>query len=604
MSKKFLNSMYVRPQYTQDPTSGKRIQTAKDFLIVTIKDTETNSTELKIYEEPKVKFYVSKSPRTFAAISIPKEDAREVETLYCNRDAALANALNKKEDFYNSLRNGTKWMFMKDVMKDPNLYMADVDIEDYYKSVWTWENGDVPRSPYRKAYSDTEVDISNHRGFPNPDVAPCPLNTINHFDEFSRTFFSLILRDVTNPQVAEMENNLAGFVHEHVMPELADEDKDIKFKFRFFDTEQALIQGYFDVVHETEPDFVGFWHIDFDFVTILNRMKRLNMNPSRMVTKSKSMCHPSLDKKHKFVHYDRDVAKASFGGGDSDKNVHPSRLWNWPSVSGKTQWYDQMSLYSNMRKRSTLPSYSLDSIGESEVKVKKFDYKSLGYTLKSVIRANFQIFMRYAIKDVYVQYRVEKKVDDIGKYILFTGNARLSKGVKISYVIKTSLMNVFWQEGEIIGNTVQYDIRDFTPGAIVSDPQLMLKKGITINGIETNVFNDVIDFDAASMYPNLMIAMNIAKSTLKGRIYAIVKRMEDNEIAHRMTGADFNSAIQTIDASILDLGHDVFGLPTIDELMIEIENSIDTVKLSGSHSELRSVMRQALGRPPLEITNI
>ncbi len=565
MARKVLNTMYVRPEMTRDGT-GRLRETKPDFLLATIKDTETNHTELYIEEKPKVKFYVANKRQEFPAIYIPKADVSERLCRYTDREIELATALGKKSEFFDAIRGGNKYLFMRDVYRNPNLYMADIDVEDYFKSSFTWENGDVLKVPLKKGFSDIEVDISHYKGFPFSRTAPCAINTINHFDFSTKTFYSTILRNPANPQIAEMENNIQGFINNHMMPELLEEDKDCKFVFYFVNTEQEVISTYFSVIHRTEPDFVGFWAIDYDMLTILNRMKKLNMDIPGTI------CHPEVPDKFKYVHFHEDTTEISYGGdggGGEKKAGHKSRRWHWFQASGKTQFYDQMSLYSNMRKIITLPSYRLDAIGLSEVKVQKVDYKDHGYTLKTAMRDNFQLFMRYALKDTYVQYKIEQKVDDLSKYILFTGNTRLQKGVKISYVIKNSIMDSFWKDGLVVGNTVSYDIKDFIPGAIVSDPQLLLKRGIKINGKESFLFENVIDLDAASMYPNIMIFANVAKSTLLGRIYELVRRDEKTgkEIHMNISGPEINSSLQTIDASILDIGAKFFNLPNLESIL-------------------------------------
>jgi len=361
------------------------------------------------------------------------------------------------------------------------------------------------------------------------------------------------------------------------MEEFAPEDRDFKVNIIFVDTEPDVIKAYFDMIHTTEPDFATFWNIHFDITTIINRMKRLNMDIPSV------MCHPTIPRNLQYVRWNRENTDNSFAKKDDSSSSsgkeagHPSRVWHWLEVAGKTQWYDQMSLYSNMRKRFTLPSYSLDNIGEAEVKVRKVNFHDNGYTIKNVIRKNFRLFMRYSIKDVYVQYKIEQKVEDLDKYLLFTGNTRLSKGTKISYVIKNALMDSFLNDNLIIGNTVSYEVRDFTPGAIVSNPNLMQLKGMIINGYETSVFKCVIDLDAASLYPNLMIAFNISKSTLFGRIFQILRRTSDGDLNINCTGAEFNSALQTIDVSIFDICKKVYGLPTIEEMIGEIELSLNQI---------------------------
>lgn len=573
MPKQFLNSIYRRAVYERDE-KGKRALAEKDVLYTIIKDTETGQTSLNIIEQPKIKFYVTKEHRKFHAINVPKEDCTEIECKYDGRDLAIAKAVGMEDDFWNSLRNGTKGMFMRDLLRHPDIYMADVDIEDYSKTMFIIEHG-ANFGKLRKGFSDIEVDISNYKGFPYEDVAPVPINTINHIDAATRTFYSVILRDPTNPGVAALEADLDGFIKNHMMLELKEEDKDFKFRFFFVDSEPEVIETYFRNIHLTEPDFVAFWNQHFDITTIINRMKRLNMNIPAV------MCPAYIPEHLRYVKWNRENVKPAFGAsGDSEKSsTHPSRVWHWLEVAGKTQWYDQMSLYSNLRKRSTLPSYKLDDIGKNEVKVQKVSFRDHGYTMQSVIHKDFALYMRYSLKDVYVQYKIEQKVEDLDKFILFTGNTRLSKGTKVSYVIKNALMESFWKQGLVIGNTVSYEVRDFTPGAIVSNPNLMRKKGMMINGYESNIFKNVIDFDAASLYPNLMISFNISKSTLFGRIFQIVRKSksEDLEMNIGCSGGEFNTALQTIDTSIFDICKKVYGLPDIEDLMDEIETTIDGI---------------------------
>lgn len=570
MSKQFLNSIYKRPVYGYND-KGKRVLQESDILYTIIKDTDTGKTTLNIEEQPKISFYVAKQHQPFHAISIPKEDVTEIVCKYDGRDLELAKAANMVDQFWDALRNGNKGMFMRDILKHPDLFMADVDIEDYRKTMFMVEHG-ANYGKYRKGFSDIEVDISNYKGFPDEDIAPVPINTINHIDGATKTIYSVILRDPTNPGVAWLENNIEKFWKHQMLRELKEEDYDFKYKFFFVDSEAEVIDTYFNNIHITEPDFVAFWNQHFDITTIINRMKKLKMNIPDV------MCPDYIPSDLKYVKWNRENVKPSFGskGGDSEKSsAHPSRAWHWLEVAGKTQWYDQMSLYSNLRKRFTLPSYKLDDIGKNEVKVQKVNFRDHGYTMKSVIHKDFALYMRYSIKDVYVQYKIEQKVEDLDKYILFSGNTRLSKGTKISYVIKNVMMKSFLEQGLIIGNTVLYDVRDFTPGAIVSDPNLMRKKGMMINGYETNIFKNVIDFDAASLYPNLMISFNISKSTLFGRIFRIFRKTKDEELNISCTGAEFNSALQTIDVSVFDMCKKVFGLPSIEDLIDEIEKGID-----------------------------
>lgn len=566
MRKQFLNSIYKSAVYERNQ-AGKRIMVSPDILYMIIKDIDTNEKELIIKERPKIKFYIAKEKQPYPKIFMPKSELEEVECFYEERDIEIAKKLNMVDEFWNSLRNKTHSAFMREMLSHPDIYMGDINIEDYYKIMFTIEHGEHP-ARYKKGFSDIEVDISNYNGFPYEEEAPCPINTINYIDGWTKTVYSVILRNHNNPQIKELEEAVeSGDFQKELLESFTKQDQDFKFLFYFVDSEQEVINQYFRIIEMTEPDFVAFWNIHFDIETIINRMKRLKMDIAEI------MCPTYLPKKYKYVKWNEDNS-FGFGGDDDKKNAgHPSRLWHWLEVAGKTQWYDQMALYSNLRKRMTLPSYTLDDIGESEVGIRKIKFGDFGESMKSVISSNFRLFMKYAIRDVYVQYKIEEKVNDVERMV--NGTTRLSKITKISYIIKNMLTESFYRQGNIIGNTVAYNVFDTIPGAIVSDPNLIEQRGIKIGDFETNLYKFVVDFDAASLYPNLMIAFNIAKSTLFGRIYKITRIEPDGlEIPVKMTGGEFNNSLQTIDSSIFDLCSQLFGLPTFESIVDDIEYSI------------------------------
>jgi len=570
MRKQFLNSIYKSAVYERNQ-AGKRIMVSPDILYMVIKDIDTNEKELIIKERPKIKFYVAKEKQPYSKIFMPKSELEEVECFYEERDIEIAKRLNMTDEFWNSLRNKTHGAFMREMLSNPNIYMADINIEDYYKIMFTIEHGEYP-ARYKKGFSDIEVDISNYNGFPYEEEAPCPINTINYIDGWTKTVHSVILRNNNNHQIKELEESIeSGDFQKELLESFTETDQDFKFLFYFVDSEQDVINQYFRIIEMTEPDFVAFWNIHFDIETIINRMKRLKLDIAEI------MCPTYLPKKYKYVKWNEDNS-FGFGGEDDKKNAgHPSRLWHWLEVAGKTQWYDQMSLYSNLRKRMTLPSYTLDDIGESEVGIRKIKFGDFGESMKSVISSNFRLFMKYAIRDVYVQYKIEEKVNDVERMV--NGTTRLSKITKISYIIKNMLTESFYRQGNIIGNTVAYNVFDTIPGAIVSDPNLIEQRGIKIGDFETNLYKFVVDFDAASLYPNLMIAFNIAKSTLFGRIYKITRIEPDGlEIPIKMTGGEFNNSLQTIDSSIFDLSSQLFGLPTFESIIDDIEHTITKKK--------------------------
>lgn len=86
------------------------------------------------------------------------------------------------------------------------------------------------------------------------------------------------------------------------------------------------------------------------------------------------------------------------------------------------------------------------------------------------------------------------------------------------------------------------------------------------------VFENVIDLDAESLYPSLMMLHNIFKATLYGHITEAFDTLTGENIGN---GEDICQKIMTIDQSILDFSKEYFNLPTIEEMINEINSTIE-----------------------------
>ena len=271
-----------------------------------------------------------------------------------------------------------------------------------------------------------------------------------------------------------------------------------------------------------------------------------------------------IPKEFREARYVEDYQRNSDEALKKKDNTHPSRLWDWAYFPGYTQHYDMMSVYSNARKGVQYPSYSLDSIGEREVGHKKVDYRSMGYNIRTLAHKNFRLFLKYGIVDSILLHMIEDKTDDLRTYIKFTDNARLAKGQNISFILYNKLWRYCKDRNKIIGNTVDDKLREKVDGALVADPMLMRKQ-------ELMVFKHVVDFDEASLYPNMIITFNICKTTIYGAIYNI----KDTITGTELTGGDLNQMLQSLKTSIFDIGTNFFGLPSLEQIMNNIKKEVD-----------------------------
>jgi DNA polymerase elongation subunit (family B) len=581
-NKQFLNSMY-RPPKTAYNEWGKRIEVSPEVLIFTLCDVQTNERELHILENPTIDFYIAKTPQPFPRISIHKDEVRKVTVPYKDRNKSMAASLNLSNEYYNSWKNNSNFFFMNQLKKNPNLYAADTYIEDYYKTQVMLKYGSVYAPAYRKGYADIEVDLSNFKeDFAYPDVAPCPIYLITYIDRTSKEVFCFILYDERiKDDILNVVQHPNEFIEKNLPPVILQEH--FKYHFDVYETELGLLKAFFKTIHECKPDFVGFWNMPFDMPYILKRLELLGCSPEDIAD---ICCHPEVPKYHRYVKYIEDPKRkdlnARYNAEDEDDEDdipeeivlaskmkhHPSRLVDWVEIPGYTQFFDQLSAFSCLRKRSLLKSYKLDDIGKKYGGIGKINLEALGYNIRTVNIANFELCLAYNIEDSYVQYAIEEKQRDINTLVTSSFNTRLSKTFSNSIVIKNFLMkDLYIRSNHIMGNAIAFDEREGFDGAIVGKPELLEQLGIEIMGKPSYVFENAIDLDATSLYPSIIITHNIFKSALFGRI-ANIKRNDGTSLGK---GEGLFENLQTLEQSIFEIGQTYLGLPSIQDILSAIE---------------------------------
>jgi DNA polymerase elongation subunit (family B) len=569
--------MYKTQKTTYD--NGKRIELSPDAMIFTECDVDTGETILKIIPSPLIDFYVATTPQPFHRISIDKNLVRKVTVPYRDRDKEMASSLSQLNEYYNSWKNKSNWIFMNNLRKHPNLYAADTNIEDYYKTQYMLKYGTVFSPSYHKGFADIEVDLTNYEeDFAYPDVAPCPINLITYIDRLTKEVYCFILYDERiKDSIYKVINNPDDFVNRNMDLKILEEN--FIYHFSVYQNELSLIKGFFSVIHKLKPDFVGWWNMSFDMPTILNRLRRLGCSEEEIANIS---CHPDVPEKFRYVRYIEDPKRTQFFSRKDDEEEkeeeedaasrkgkpHPSRLVDWIEIPGYTQFIDQLSMFSCLRKRSILKSYKLNDIGKKYGGIGKIDLKDLGYSIRNVNIVNFEVFLAYNIRDSYVQYAIEEKQRDINQMVAASFNTRLSKAFSNSIIIKNYLMKYLYTDSNhIMGNANSFNFKDNLEGALVCRPELLEQLGINIMGSPSYVFENAIDLDATSLYPSIIITHNIFKSALFGHIVNIETPL--NGIVGK--GDGLLEDIQTIDQNIFNIAKTYLGLPSVHEILKEIE---------------------------------
>ena len=320
-----------------------------------------------------------------------------------------------------------------------------------------WEENEKPEfnsNPIKYCFIDIETYSVDT--FPDVDDPTHVCNVITVWDNFSKKF------------------NTFG-IHEYT-----GEGRDDMI-YHYCKSEREMFLAFLKYIERQHPDIISGWNSEgFDIPYIVNRMERIlgqeyvdRLSPLRNV-------------------YFR-MRKGTFG--------REQKRYYFDGVAN----LDYLDVY----KRFCLKlreSYKLDAIGELELGQKKIDYE--GLALHELADQDWNKFIDYNVQDVNLLVELEEKLQYIPllRMLSYVGLTTLEGAMGTIGVINGALTVRARKRGEVISTFVRNGNKDHkNPGAYVAEP----KRGFKEN---------IISFDANSLYPNVMISLNTSPETKVGKI--------------------------------------------------------------------------------------
>jgi len=527
-----------------------------DVLIKVLKDEETGEKFTEIIEDPDFTYYVTKDEYelTEQVNYIEKDKVREVTTSSSNIVKSVAYETGNEEFFWKCIRD-KKFSQSKAVFLDPNVHGSDIDLEDYYigrhYNKYPAENS---KNAFTKAFIDIEVDSMKIIGFPEPEVAECPVNAIAFFNDSNMTLYGLFLRNPENPLIEDFEKNKLKEFKKRIKQKYKDKGLDIKLKLTWYDEENelGLISDFFYLVNYLKPDFLGAWNFcGFDFSYLMNRIVTLGENPNDIIC--------SEDIPYKQCYLNKDTKSTDFADDAS-----------YIAVSSYTNYLDQMLLFAALRKGAgKRESYSLDAIAFEELGENKLEFKDPNTSTKNSAWVDYEEFIEYNLHDTMLLYMLENKNKDFNMIYTVAAKTetRIQKALKKTVCLKNLARRFYYDRGYIMSNNHntnyggmnEHDKVSFR-GAFVADPLLNKALGIMINGMRSKfVFENVIDFDLTSLYPSIILAFNVDATTQIGRIES-----------------DFFDSPRLMDDIVtkdyINIGKTYFDLPNVTDMLNVLES--------------------------------
>jgi len=341
--------------------------------------------------------------------------------------------------------------------KDKVYYNYDLSIDDWL--VFQIKSI-IPDEPsYRIAFFDIEV-FAEDGLFPNEKEAKYPISAMSFM--VNDTLYQIINCEIIDEKFIDQ-----SAINQHIQENgiTFNNYKLIKVK-----SEKDLLDVFAKLLRENQIDVLTAWNIYFDINYIANRCKVIGYDTQQFSPVNKPM--------------------------------YPSGKLGYHFIPGIIV-VDLLELYKSYEGRET--SYSLDHIAGKVLGVSKVKYSG---TLVDLVKREPNKFIAYSIVDTYLIKKLEDKRGNLALHLMLKD---------LSWI---SFLNSFSTLSQIDGLMFQY----------ASKENLLLRQrprnaeksnafvGAFVREPRKGLIQWAIDLDASSMYPSIMISLNISPETFIGFI--------------------------------------------------------------------------------------
>lgn len=339
-----------------------------------------------------------------------------------------------------------------------------------------WETNETPEfAQYPLKIFFLDIETYSVDDFPNIETANHPINIITIYDTLTKRFISWGIKPFKKITTDQV------FVH--------------------CKTEKELLEKFISHIEKDYPDVILGWNsILFDLPYVINRVRVL---------------------------FDEEtVARLSPVG-----RVY-SRTLKGQFGKEQIRWYiDGISCldYLDIYKRFCLTlreNYKLDNIAKIELNEQKVDYGETN--LSSLADTDWETFVDYNVQDVRLLVKLEEKLQyfELLRMLSYTGLTTMEAAMgSMSVIIGACAIRARYKQRRIPTFVRAEDDGKQNEGAYVSEP----KRGFQKN---------IVSFDANSLYPSVMVTLNLSPETKMG----VIESQNEKEVIIR----DVNGKTATV----------------------------------------------------------
>jgi DNA polymerase elongation subunit (family B) len=304
-------------------------------------------------------------------------------------------------------------------------------------------------------FCDIEVEVGEE--FPDPAVAATPVLTVALVNSSGRCWV-LGLKPLSSQQILSIQNRMQEYFKKFNI--------EIIFQYEYFQSESEMLYTLFDKWFKKMPLITGWNFTGFDWKFLMNRAKRIGIDPSRCSING-NMKGDDLIPQHKIVVDYLDLYK---------------------------RWDRVIKIKENNK---------LDTVAYAALGVSKVKYNG---TFMDLYNTDFETYAYYNAADTFLVYLIDKKLKTLQTFLMLGNVTRVEalRAISPIWMTEAIVTREFYKRKRVVAEIKKGVKTASFEGAYVKQP-------------EPGMHEWIATFDFASLYPSTMRQWNISPESYKGK---------------------------------------------------------------------------------------
>jgi DNA polymerase elongation subunit (family B) len=304
-------------------------------------------------------------------------------------------------------------------------------------------------------FCDIEVEVGEE--FPDPAEAATPVLTVALVNSSGQVHV-LGLKELSSKQILSIQDRMREYFKKF--------DKEILFQYEHFKSEAEMLYTLFEKWFKKMPLITGWNFTGFDWKFLMNRAKRIGIDPSRCsingVLKGDDMIP-----QHKIVVDYLDLYK---------------------------RWDRVIKIKENNK---------LDTVAFAALGVTKVKYNG---TFMDLYNTDFETYVYYNAADTFLVYLIDQKLKTLQTFLMLGNVTRVEalRAISPIWMTEAIVTREFYKRKRVVAEIKKGVKTTSFEGAYVKQP-------------EPGMHEWIATFDFASLYPSTMRQWNISPESFRGK---------------------------------------------------------------------------------------